>query len=63
MYLPVLGMLLAAGSVRPLAGLAVPLLLVAVAALGIVLSFIGATTAHLRVGSRDIVGGVAFPGR
>lgn len=58
-WVPVLGMLLAAGTVGLLAGLAVPLL-GTLAATGLVLYFIGAIIAHLRVGSRDIVGGVVF---
>lgn len=58
-YVPVLGMLLAAGTVGLLAGLAVPLL-GTLAAGGLVLYFIGAIIAHLRVGSRDIVGGIVF---
>lgn len=53
MWVPVLGMLLAAGTVGLLAGLAVPLL-GTLAASGLVLYFIGAIIAHLRVGSRDI---------
>jgi hypothetical protein len=58
-FVPVLGALLAAGTVGLLAGLAVPLL-GTLAACGLVLYFIGAITAHLRVGSRDIVGGIVF---
>jgi DoxX-like family len=58
-WVPVLGMLLAAGTVGLLAGLAVPLL-GTLAACGLVLYFIGAIIAHLRVGSRDIVGGFVF---
>ncbi|MEU9605875.1 DoxX family protein [Streptomyces sp. NPDC048057] len=58
-YVPVLGALLAAGTVGLLAGLAVPLL-GTLAAAGLVLYFIGAIVAHLRVGSRDIVGGIVF---
>jgi hypothetical protein len=58
-YVPVLGMLLAAGTVGLLAGLAVPLL-GTLAASGLVLYFIGAIIAHLRVGSRNIVGGIVF---
>ncbi|MGI5196361.1 DoxX family protein [Streptomyces sp. CA-288835] len=58
-YVPVLGTLLAAGTVGLLAGLAVPLL-GTLAASGLVLYFIGAIVAHRRVGSRDIVGGIAF---
>ncbi|MFE4170594.1 DoxX family protein [Streptomyces sp. NPDC056909] len=58
-WVPVLGALLAAGAVGLPAGFAVPLL-GTVAASGLVLYFIGAIIAHLRVGSRDIVGGIAF---
>ncbi|MGW5277707.1 DoxX family protein [Streptomyces sp. NPDC004044] len=58
-WVPVLGMLLAAGTVGLLAGLAVPLL-GTLAASGLVLYFIGAIIAHLRVGSRDVVGGIVF---
>ncbi|MFI0742283.1 DoxX family protein [Streptomyces sp. NPDC021100] len=58
-YVPVLGLLPAAGTVGLLAGLAVPLL-GTLAASGLVLYFIGAIIAHLRVGSRDIVGGIVF---
>jgi hypothetical protein len=58
-YVPVLGMLLAAGTVGLLAGIAVPLL-GTLAACGLVLYFVGAIIAHLRVGSRDIVGGIVF---
>ncbi|MFF0082386.1 DoxX family protein [Streptomyces canus] len=58
-WVPVLGALLAAGTLGLLAGLAVPLL-GTLAATGLVLYFIGAIIAHLRVGSRDIVGGIVF---
>ncbi|MCS0635850.1 DoxX family protein [Streptomyces sp. LP05-1] len=58
-YVPVLGALLAAGTLGLLAGLAVPLL-GTLAAAGLVLYFIGAIIAHLRVGSRDIAGGIVF---
>lgn len=58
-WVPVLGMLLAAGTAGLLAGFAVPLL-GTLAACGLVLYFIGAIFAHLRVGSRDIVGGIVF---
>ncbi|MEW2116849.1 DoxX family protein [Streptomyces sp. NPDC005474] len=58
-WVPVLGMLLAAGTVGLLAGLAVPVL-GNLAATGLVLYFIGAIIAHLRVGSRNIVGGIVF---
>ncbi|WNF29355.1 DoxX family protein [Streptomyces sp. C11-1] len=58
-YVPVLGLLLAAGALGLLAGLAVPLL-GTLAAVGLILYFIGAIIAHLRVGSRDIVGGISF---
>ena len=58
-WVPVLGMLLAAGTAGLLAGLAVPLL-GTLAASGLVLYFVGAIIAHLRVGSRNIVGGIVF---
>lgn len=58
-WVPVLGSLLAAGTVGLLAGLAVPLL-GTLAACGLVLYFVGAIIAHLRVGSHDIVGGIVF---
>ncbi|MFI6408500.1 DoxX family protein [Streptomyces sp. NPDC050548] len=58
-WVPVLGLLLAAGTVGLLVGLAVPLL-GTLAAAGLVLYFIGAIIAHLRVGSRSIVGGIVF---
>lgn len=58
-WVPVLGLLLAAGTVGLAAGLVVPLL-GTLAASGLVLYFIGAIIAHLRVGSRNIVGGIVF---
>jgi hypothetical protein len=58
-YVPVLGSLLAAGTVGLVAGLAVPVL-GTLAAIGLILYFIGAIIAHLRVGSRNIVGGIVF---
>jgi hypothetical protein len=58
-WVPVLGTLLAAGTVGLLAGFAVPLLGVAAAA-GLVLYFIGAIVAHLRVRSRQLVGPAVF---
>jgi hypothetical protein len=58
-WVPVLGALLAAGTVGLLAGLAVPLLGV-LAAAGLVLYFVGALVAHLRVGSRNLVGWAVF---
>ena len=58
-WVPVLGMLLAAGSVGLLAGFAVPLL-GTLAAAGLVLYFLGALIAHLRVGSRQLVGWALF---
>ena len=58
-WVPVLGTLLAAGTVGLLAGLAVPVL-GTLAAAGLVLYFIGAIVAHLRVGSRNIIGGIVF---
>jgi hypothetical protein len=56
---PALGSLLAAGSLGLLAGFAVPLLGV-LAAGGLVLYFVGALIAHLRVGSRKLVGWAVF---
>jgi hypothetical protein len=58
-WLPLLGAALATGSLGLLAGLAVPLLGV-LAAGGLVLYFLGALGAHLRVGSRQLVGGAVF---
>ncbi|MEV4761494.1 DoxX family protein [Micromonospora chokoriensis] len=58
-WLPRLGAALAAGSVGLLAGFAVPLL-GTLAAAGLVLYFIGALVAHLRVGSRKLVGWAVF---
>src|SRR5688572_24018739 len=58
-WVPVLGVLLAAGSVGLLAGFAVPLLGM-LAAGGLVLYFLGALIAHLRVGSRQLVGWAVF---
>ena len=58
-WVPVLGMLLAAGSLGLVAGFAVPLL-GTLAAVGLVLYFIGALIAHLRVGSRNLVGWAVF---
>ncbi|NED86668.1 DoxX family protein [Streptomyces sp. SID11233] len=58
-WVPVLGSLLAAGTVGLLAGLAIPIL-GTLAAVGLILYFIGAIIAHLRVGSRNIVGGIVF---
>lgn len=58
-YVPVLGSLLAAGTAGLLLGLAVPVL-GSLAATGLILYFVGAIIAHLRVGSHDIVGGIVF---
>ncbi|MEU3459293.1 DoxX family protein [Streptomyces sp. NPDC006733] len=58
-WVPRLGMCLAAGSLGLLAGFAVPLL-GNLAAIGLVLYFVGAIAAHLRVRSREIVGGIVF---
>ncbi len=58
-WVPVLGMFLAAGSLGLLAGFAVPLL-GTLAAAGLVLYFLGALVAHLRVGSRRLVGWAVF---
>jgi hypothetical protein len=56
---PRLGTLLAVGAVGLLAGFAVPLV-GTLAATGLVLYFIGALAAHLRVGSRKLVGWAVF---
>lgn len=53
-WVPVLGMLLAAGSLGLLGGFAVPML-GTLAAAGLSLYFVGALLAHLRVGSRKLV--------
>ncbi|MFB8088624.1 DoxX family protein [Streptomyces sp. NPDC055992] len=58
-YVPVLGLLLAAGTLGLAAGFAVPAL-GTLAASGLILYFIGAIIAHRRVGSRDIAGGIVF---
>ena len=58
-WVPVLGVLLAAGSLGLVAGFAVPLLGI-LAAAGLVLYFVGAFIAHLRVGSRQLVGWAVF---
>jgi hypothetical protein len=54
-----LGAALATGSVGLLAGFAAPAL-GTLASLGLVLYFVGALIAHLRVGSRDLVGWAIF---
>jgi DoxX-like family len=54
-WVPVLGTFLALGSLGLLAGFAVPALGVA-AAVGLVLYFVGALVAHLRVGSGQLIG-------
>jgi hypothetical protein len=58
-WVPRLGLALAAGSLGLLAGFVVPLLGV-LAAAGLVLYFVGALIAHLRVGSRDLIGWAVF---
>jgi hypothetical protein len=58
-WMPRLGTVLAAGSLGLLAGFGVPLIGTAAAA-GLVLYFIGALVAHLRVGSRKLVGWAVF---
>jgi hypothetical protein len=58
-WVPVLGVLLAAGALGLLAGFAVPLL-GTLAAAGLVLYFVGAFVAHMRVGSRQLVGWAVF---
>lgn len=56
---PRLGTLLAVGALGLLVGFAVPLLGI-LAAAGLVLYFIGAFIAHLRVGSRKLAGPAVF---
>jgi hypothetical protein len=58
-WVPRLGVALAAGSLGLLAGFAVPWL-GTLAAAGLVLYFVGALVAHLRVGSRDLAGWAVF---
>jgi hypothetical protein len=58
-WVPMLGSLLAAGSLGLLAGFSVPPL-GTLAAAGLVLYFVGALIAHLRVGSRQLVGWAVF---
>lgn len=58
-WMPMLGTLLAAGSAGLLAGFAVPPV-GTLAAAGLVLYFVGALVAHLRVGSRQLVGWAVF---
>ena len=58
-WLPWLGSCLAAGSLGLLAGFAVPLLGL-LAAAGLILYFVGAFIAHLRVGSHQLVGPAVF---
>ena len=58
-WVPVLEMLLAAGSLGLLTGFAVPVV-GTLAAAGLVLYFVGAFVAHLRVGSRQLVGPAVF---
>ncbi|MFC7533092.1 DoxX family protein [Actinoplanes sp. GCM10030250] len=58
-WVPRLGLLLAAGSAGLLAGFAVPVA-GTLAAAGLVLYFIGALVAHLRVGSRNLLGWAIF---
>jgi hypothetical protein len=58
-WLPRLGAALAAASAGLLAGFAVPLV-GTLAASGLVLYFLGALVAHLRVGSRKLAGWAVF---
>src|SRR3954469_20134342 len=58
-FVPVLGGLLTAGTLGLLAGFAVPPVGL-LAAGGLVLYFVGALIAHLRVGSRKLVGPAVF---
>jgi len=58
-WMPMLGTFLALGSVGLLAGFVVPLTGI-LASIGLVLYFVGALIAHLRVGSRNLVGWAVF---
>ena len=58
-WLPWLGAALAAGSLGLVAGFAVPVV-GTLAGAGLVLYFTGALVAHLRVGSRNLVGWAVF---
>jgi hypothetical protein len=58
-WVPRLGLCLAAGSLALLVGFAVPIV-GTLAAAGLVLYFVGAFIAHLRVGSRKLVGWAVF---
>jgi len=58
-WMPRLGTVLAAGALGLLAGFVVPLLGI-LAAAGLVLYFVGALVAHLRVGSRKLAGWAVF---
>jgi hypothetical protein len=58
-WVPMLGMFLAAGSLGLLVGLALPVV-GTIAAGGLVLYFVGALIAHLRVGSRKLAGWAVF---
>lgn len=58
-WMPMLGTFLALGSLGLLAGFAVPVL-GTLASIGLVLYFVGALIAHLRVGSRKLVGWAVF---
>ena len=58
-FVPVLGALLTAGTLGLLAGLAMRWLGI-LAAAGLVLYFVGALVAHLRVGSRQLAGPAVF---
>ena len=58
-WVPRLGSTLAAGSLGLLIGFALPVL-GTLASLGLVLYFIGAFIAHMRVGSRNLIGWAIF---
>lgn len=58
-WMPMLGGFLAAGAIGLLTGLAVPIL-GTLAAAGLFLYFVGALVAHLRVGSRNLLGWAIF---
>ncbi|MEU4695205.1 DoxX family protein [Actinoplanes sp. NPDC023714] len=58
-YVPVLGLLLAAGTAGLVLGFVVPMMGL-IASGGLVLYFVGALIAHLRVGSRNLIGWAVF---
>lgn len=58
-WMPMLGGFLAAGSLGVLIGFGIPII-GTLASIGLVLYFIGALIAHLRVGSRKLAGWAVF---